>query len=131
MLIASGECSASSRAIAVACLMCSPGAVISVTMPHCSASAGVESPTPQHQIARTPRTRDPGDPCDPARGGQDADADLWEPENRCGVGDSDVSGKRQFEPAAKAVAGDGDDGRLAQRGEHLVHRHRNRGSSRR
>ena len=45
---------------------------------------------------------------------QNPDADLREPESRGRIGDPDVSGESQFEPAAEAVAGDRGDGRLRQ-----------------
>ena len=76
----------------------------------------VESLAAQHQITGAARTGNPGDPGDPAGGRQDADPDLGEPENCCGVGDPNVSGERQFETAAQAVSGDRGDGRLPEPG---------------
>ncbi len=122
MRSASGECSASTCAISVACLTCSPCGSDLADDPPLLSLPGVETPTAQHQIAGAPRTDDPADPRYPARGGQDADTDLGESENRCGIGDPDVGGECELQSAAQAVAGDCRDGRLRQRGEHLVHR---------
>ena len=82
--------------------------------------AGAEPRSQEHELLRPRGADETCKPVGAARARDDAERHLREPEDRGLVGDPEVGGQRELEPAAEAVAVDGAQRRLRQGGDPFV-----------